>query len=200
MSSSGFRCSVTSSTCGSPDCLRIRSVARATISLVAKDPLESILLMKEKWSGFLSDFLYSCNPSEVINIAPAPRSASVIRNGCFPGIAKEVGWNCMNSICLVFTEARCAIAIPSPVATDGLVVSLHNLPAPPVARINALEIIECTSPSGSKHQIPEIPSSGEFCFCKIKSTAIHPSKIVTFSSCNLLIRVPSIAAPVRSFT
>ena len=49
--------------------------------------------------------------------------------------ASAVGWNCMNSTSATATPARSAIAIPSPVERDGLVVTAKHWPAPPVAMI-----------------------------------------------------------------
>ena len=50
------------------------------------------------------------------------------------GWCSAVGWNCMNSTSATATPARSAIAIPSPVACAGLVVTANSWPAPPVAR------------------------------------------------------------------
>ena len=47
--------------------------------------------------------------------------------------ASAVGWNCTNSRSATRAPARHAIAMPSPDATSGLVVSRNTCPAPPVA-------------------------------------------------------------------
>ena len=45
---------------------------------------------------------------------------------------RAVGWNWMNSMSATATPARSAIAMPSPVASTGLVVTANTCPAPPV--------------------------------------------------------------------
>ena len=49
------------------------------------------------------------------------------------GWCSAVGWNCTNSTSAVGTPARSAMATPSPVDSDGLVVTEKSWPAPPVA-------------------------------------------------------------------
>src|SRR5438045_396529 len=60
-------------------------------------------------------------PSLSRRYAPAPRTASLIRNRLDPATYSTVGWNCMNSMSRNTTPARYAAAMPSPVATgDGM--------------------------------------------------------------------------------
>ena len=83
---------------------------RATTSRGASDPIGWYLCMNS---------LPFCSLSS----APNPRIASLIRNdGRSPGLYSEVGWNCRNCMFSTAPFARCTIAMPSPVATAGLVV------------------------------------------------------------------------------
>ena len=74
-------------------------------------------------------------PFASTSFAPSPLSASVMRARDAPAMYSVVGWNCINSRSWRTAPARYAIAIPSPVAISGFVVSRYNLPAPPVARM-----------------------------------------------------------------
>jgi len=61
-------------------------------------------------------------PSSRRSTAPSPRTASLIRNVLSRAGYSAVGWNWMNSMLAMRAPARYAIATPSPVAMDGLVV------------------------------------------------------------------------------
>ena len=73
------------------------------------------------------------SPSALTSRAPSPRSASDSRKRGWPSTWSAVGWNCTNSRSATRAPAAQAIAIPSPDATSGLVVSRNTWPAPPVA-------------------------------------------------------------------
>ena len=60
-----------------------------------------------------------------------------------------VGWNCTNSTSATGTPARSAMAIPSPVASVGLVVTEYICPAPPHARTTWEASTRRRSPAGS---------------------------------------------------
>ena len=60
--------------------------------------------------------------------APRTAAAAASRRWC-----SAVGWNCTNSTSATATPARSAMAMPSPVASTGLVVTANSWPAPPVA-------------------------------------------------------------------
>ena len=57
-----------------------------------------------------------------------------MRKRADPATYSTVGWNCMNSMSRSPAPARQAAAMPSPVATGGLVVSRYTMPQPPLAR------------------------------------------------------------------
>ena len=80
------------------------------------------------------------DPRVVARTAPSPRTAS-LTSGCWPVASapsqSTVGWNCTNSRSATAAPARSASAMPSPVATDGLVERLNTWPSPPVARTTA---------------------------------------------------------------
>ena len=65
-------------------------------------------------------------PSRSTRNAPSPRTASEM-SGCWPlepsPSHSTVGWNWTNSTSAITAPARSAAAMPSPVATDGLVVA-----------------------------------------------------------------------------
>ena len=65
--------------------------------------------------------------------APWPRSASDRSGLGMRGLNSAVGWNCMNSTSAHGTPARSAMARPSPVDSNGLVVAAKSWPVPPVA-------------------------------------------------------------------
>ena len=79
-------------------------------------------------------------PSSSTRNAPSPRTASEI-SGCWPCESSPshitVGWNCTNSRSRSGAPARSASAIPSPVATAGLVVWENTWPSPPLASTTA---------------------------------------------------------------
>ena len=82
-------------------------------------------------------------PFSSIRVAPSPRTASETRNDSpMPsrGVSlpsSTVGWNWKNSRSVTSAPARSAAAMPSPVATGGLVVCAYSSPAPPVASTTA---------------------------------------------------------------
>ena len=108
----------------------------------------------------------------------------------------------MNSISLISAPARNAMATPSPVAIDGLVVEEYRKPTPPVAKIIAFAGKVRTIPDGDKHHRPTTPFFGlPYSLC-IKSIAIQFSYILKFLSISLeadLESALSISAPVASF-
>ena len=73
------------------------------------------------------------SPSRSRSSAPWPRRASESSGRGMAGWCSAVGWNCTNSTSAVGTPARSAMATPSPVDSDGLVVTENSWPAPPVA-------------------------------------------------------------------
>ncbi len=80
-------------------------------------------------------------PASSTRKAPSPRTASEI-SGCWPVRRPDpshitVGWNCTNSRSRSTAPARSASAIPSPVATAGLVVAENTWPIPPLASTTA---------------------------------------------------------------
>ncbi len=77
-------------------------------------------------------------PSEFFSTPPSPRTDSVTRMPLtLGGQTMPVGWNWMNSMLSSVAPARSASACPSPVYSQELVVTLNDLPMPPVARITA---------------------------------------------------------------
>ena len=73
--------------------------------------------------------------------------ASVMRKlGRSPGWKRAVGWNCINSMSFTAPLARYTIAMPSPVATSGLVVLRYTASHPPVAITVTLDRNVSTSP------------------------------------------------------
>ena len=69
---------------------------------------------------------------------PSPRTDSVTRIPFTDGgQTMPVGWNWMNSMLISVAPARSASACPSPVYSQELLVTLNDLPTPPVARMTA---------------------------------------------------------------
>mmetsp|Transcript_8737 Transcript_8737/g.36883 ORF Transcript_8737/g.36883 Transcript_8737/m.36883 type:complete len:214 (+) Transcript_8737:1833-2474(+) len=108
-----------------------RSMARATTSRGASSSRSSYRSMNRHPPVGASN-----------SLPPWPRTASVTRNAfsvCArffapPGpVYRAVGWNCTNSMFATRAPARTAIATPSPVLTEGLVVLGKSCPAPPAA-------------------------------------------------------------------
>ena len=64
-----------------------------------------------------------------------------------------VGWNWMNSMLIRAAPARSARAWPSPVYSQELLVTLKDLPMPPVARI--------TVGASEQHESAGLPPVGE---------------------------------------
>ena len=140
----GNRCSQNSSPrwvasshmCGWPvSCMR-RVIALATTSRGARSA--------SSWTPCMNRL-----PSKSTRNAPSPRTASEI-SGCWPRESGPryitVGWNCTNSRSRTVAPARSAIAVPSPVATAGLVVCEKTWPRPPLASTTARQ---CTAPTPS---------------------------------------------------
>ena len=77
-------------------------------------------------------------PSEFFSTPPSPRTDSVTRMPLtLGGQTMPVGWNWMNSMLISLAPARSARACPSPVYSQELLVTLNDLPMPPVARTTA---------------------------------------------------------------
>ncbi len=77
-------------------------------------------------------------PSELRSTPPSPRTDSVTRMPLTDGgHTMPVGWNWMNSMLTRVAPARSARAWPSPVYSHELLVTLKDLPMPPVARMTA---------------------------------------------------------------
>ena len=77
-------------------------------------------------------------PSEFLSTPPSPRTDSVTRMPLTEGgQTMPVGWNWMNSMLISVAPARRARAWPSPVYSQELLVTLKDLPMPPVARMTA---------------------------------------------------------------
>ena len=75
-------------------------------------------------------------PSELRSTPPSPRTDSVTRMPFTDGgQTMPVGWNWMNSMLMRAAPARRARACPSPVYSHELLVTLNDLPIPPVARM-----------------------------------------------------------------
>jgi hypothetical protein len=73
-------------------------------------------------------------PSEFVSTPPSPRTDSVTRIPFTDGGQTiPVGWNCTNSMLSRVAPARRASAWPSPVYSQELLVTLKDLPMPPVA-------------------------------------------------------------------
>src|SRR6266702_6419947 len=73
-------------------------------------------------------------PSELRSTPPSPRTDSVTRMPFTDGgQTMPVGWNCTNSMFSSVEPARSANAWPSPVYSHEFVVTLNDLPMPPVA-------------------------------------------------------------------
>ncbi len=65
---------------------------------------------------------------------PSPRTDSVTSSPLTEGgHTMPVGWNCTNSMLISWAPARSASAWPSPVYSHELLVTLNDLPIPPVA-------------------------------------------------------------------
>ena len=76
--------------------------------------------------------------SEFIRTPPSPRTLSVTRIPFTDGgQTMPVGWNCRNSMLMSVAPARSASACPSPVYSHELLVTLYDLPTPPVASTTA---------------------------------------------------------------
>ena len=77
-------------------------------------------------------------PSELRRTPPSPRTDSVTRIPFTEGgQTMPVGWNWTNSMLTRPAPARRASAWPSPVYSHELLVTLNDLPMPPVARMTA---------------------------------------------------------------
>ena len=77
-------------------------------------------------------------PSELRSTPPSPRTDSVTRMPLTDGGQTiPVGWNWTNSMLTSVEPARSARAWPSPVYSQELLVTLNDLPIPPVARMTA---------------------------------------------------------------
>ena len=77
-------------------------------------------------------------PSELRSTPPSPRTDSVTRMPFTDGgQTMPVGWNWTNSMFTRVDPARSASACPSPVYSQELLVTLNDLPMPPVARMTA---------------------------------------------------------------
>src|SRR3954452_10708216 len=77
-------------------------------------------------------------PSELRSTPPSPRTDSVMRMPFTDGgQTMPVGWNWTNSMLSNLAPARRASAMPSPVHSHELDVTLNDLPMPPVARTTA---------------------------------------------------------------
>src|SRR5580765_3521981 len=75
-------------------------------------------------------------PSEFFSTPPSPRTDSVTRIPLTDGgQTMPVGWNWMNSMLMRLAPVLSARACPSPVYSHELLVTLKDLPMPPVARI-----------------------------------------------------------------
>mmetsp|Transcript_37468 Transcript_37468/g.94564 ORF Transcript_37468/g.94564 Transcript_37468/m.94564 type:complete len:260 (-) Transcript_37468:761-1540(-) len=116
-------CEMLRSTCESPRSISSLWIERATMSRGAS----SILLG--------SYFDMNRSPPKLYSSPPSPRTASEMRKvrPLLVGSYSAVGWNWMNSMLLTRACARNAMAMPSPVATCGLVVLGYTWPAPPHA-------------------------------------------------------------------
>ena len=77
-------------------------------------------------------------PSELRSTPPSPRTDSVTRMPFTEGGQTiPVGWNWMNSMLIRVAPVRSARACPSPVYSQELLVTLKDLPIPPVASTTA---------------------------------------------------------------
>ena len=77
-------------------------------------------------------------PSELRSTPPSPRTDSVTsKPRTDGGQTMPVGWNWTNSILISVAPARRARAWPSPVYSQELDVTFHDLPMPPVASTTA---------------------------------------------------------------
>ncbi len=77
-------------------------------------------------------------PSEFFSTPPSPRTDSVTRMPFTDGgQTMPVGWNWTNSMLTSVAPARRASACPSPVYSQELLVTLNDLPMPPVASTTA---------------------------------------------------------------
>src|SRR5438445_133681 len=94
------------------------------------------------------------SPSAFRRYAPSPRTASDTRKRGAPGTARAVGWNCTNSMSTSDAPARLAMAMPSPVATGGFVVSWNTWPAPPVASRVARASTAVSAPDSDRKRQP----------------------------------------------
>ena len=94
------------------------------------------------------------SPPASTSTAPAPRSASV-SSGIGSRVERmAVGWNWTNSGSAMRAPARIAIARPSPVTSDGLVVWAYSPPMPPVASTTAGARIGSSSPAAVRTETP----------------------------------------------
>src|SRR3954447_17884821 len=119
--------------------------------------------------------------SEFFSTPPSPRTPSVTRMPLTDGgHTMPVGWNWTNSMFSNLAPARRASAMPSPVHSHELDVTLNDLPMPPVARMTAGALNSTNSPVS--RQYPNAP-------------AIAPdssvSNSVTVNSANTLSRLSS---------
>ncbi len=127
-------------------------------------------------------------PSELVSTPPSPRTDSVTRRPrTLGGQIMPVGWNCMNSISTRLLPALSASAWPSPVPSHELLVTLKDLPIPPVARMTA----------GASKSMNR-PDSREYA----RAPATSPSFVmtsVTVVSANTLMRASASPNSLASF-
>ena len=137
----GAEARASSHTCSAPVSRIRRMIALATTSRGARSASGCWPSMKRV-------------PSSSTRNAPSPRTASEI-SGCCPRDTPPshitVGWNCTNSRSRSTAPARSARAIPSPVATAGLVVAEKTWPSPPLASTTARH---STAPTPSRWPSP----------------------------------------------
>ena len=141
-------------------------------------------------------------PSKSTRNAPSPRTASEI-SGCWPRESgpryMTVGWNCTNSRSRTVAPARSAIAVPSPVATAGLVVWEKTWPSPPLASTTARQWTAptpsiCPSPITCRVSPATAPSSASS-----RSTARACSTTsISGAAWTAALRARWISAPVAS--
>src|SRR5579875_3304833 len=95
-------------------------------------------------------------PSEFFSTPPSPRTPSVTRMPLTDGgQTMPVGWNWTNSMFSSDDPARSASAMPSPVHSHELDVTLNDLPMPPVASTTAGALKATNSPVS--RQYPNAP-------------------------------------------
>mmetsp|Transcript_18387 Transcript_18387/g.57051 ORF Transcript_18387/g.57051 Transcript_18387/m.57051 type:complete len:251 (-) Transcript_18387:149-901(-) len=152
------------------------------------------------------------SPPRLYSRPPAPRTASVIRKADSPtdsGWYSAVGWNWMNSMLVTAAPARMHSAMPSPVATAGLVVEGYTCPAPPAAtsvvRARKRErtperVLTASTP---KHAGAGLPAAQPSCsalssrVAKVCSKTSTPAHARTLSSSARSISRPVMSAACR---